>query len=135
MVGDEHSSGNGFLDTCRFGVDIQRMVYAQLLPAGKNDPVMLLHLWGFNDDTLPLWQRIALRLLLPVLVKFVSQVGPFQDTLRSSACAKRSLGTRRIGAELDSCIVALVQLLGDLAMCTFVHCLCTSHPSTTSAAD
>jgi len=80
MLVHSHTGGNSGLNTCRFGVDIQRMVYAHMLPAGKDDPVMLLHLWGCNDETLPLWQRIALRLLLPVLVKFVSQVRPFQDT-------------------------------------------------------
>lgn len=36
---------------------------------------MILHIWGCYDESLPLWQRIALRLLLPVMIKFVSQVG------------------------------------------------------------
>lgn len=53
---------------------MQRMLYAHLLPASKEDPSMILHLWGLNDETLPLWQRLALRSLVPVLVKFVSQV-------------------------------------------------------------
>lgn len=63
-----------FCMTCRFGIDMQRILYAQLLPASQDDPSILLHLWGLHDVTIPLWQRIILQLMLPVLVKFVSQV-------------------------------------------------------------
>eukprot|EP00892_Ulva_mutabilis_P000124 jgi/Ulvmu1/10111/UM006_0061.1 len=60
----------------KFGVDIQRMIYGQMLPLSKDDPSSLLHAWGVNDDTLPLWQRIMLRLMFPVLVKFMGQAFP-----------------------------------------------------------
>jgi len=47
----------------RCGVDLQVWVYFHIL----DDRDLTLHAWGANSPTVPAWQRLALRLLWPLL--------------------------------------------------------------------
>jgi glutathione S-transferase len=47
----------------RCGVDLQVWVYFHLLP----DRELTQHAWGCNNPDIPAWQRLALRLLYPLL--------------------------------------------------------------------
>lgn len=47
----------------RAGRDLQVWVYHHILP----DRALTLHAWGANDPALPGWQRVALKMLFPLL--------------------------------------------------------------------
>lgn len=47
----------------RSGVDLQVWVYYHLL----DDPWLTKHAWGCDNPAIPLWQRLALKVLYPVL--------------------------------------------------------------------
>jgi glutathione S-transferase len=47
----------------RCGVDLQVWVYYHML----NDRDLTLHAWGCNNPVIPAWQRLALKLLFPLL--------------------------------------------------------------------
>lgn len=61
------------IDRC--GVDLQVWVYFHIL----SDRDLTLHAWGCNSPAIPGWQRLALRLLYPllsVLIRFSFQITP-----------------------------------------------------------
>jgi hypothetical protein len=47
----------------RYGVNLQVWIYYYLL----HDRELTLHAWGANNQRVPAWQRVALRLLFPLL--------------------------------------------------------------------
>lgn len=53
----------------RCGVDLQVWVYFHLLP----DRELTQHAWGCNNPDIPAWQRLALRLLYPLLRLMIRQ--------------------------------------------------------------
>ena len=53
----------------RCGVDLQVWVYFHLLP----DRELTQHAWGCNNPNIPAWQRLALRLLYPLLRLMIRQ--------------------------------------------------------------
>jgi glutathione S-transferase len=53
----------------RCGVDLQVWVYHHIL----HDRELTLHAWGTNSPRIPAWQRLALRLLYPLLRVLIRQ--------------------------------------------------------------
>jgi hypothetical protein len=56
------------------GVYMQNVIYSYLIPAGKEDPELELHVWGANDPAVPAWQRTLARIIFHVLNTFVAKV-------------------------------------------------------------
>lgn len=78
--GEERSDAAGFLRPTtqraelearldRYGVSLQVWIYYHLL----KDRDLTLRAWGANNPETPQWQRVALRLLFPVLVVLIRQ--------------------------------------------------------------
>lgn len=57
----ERLAFEAWVDRC--GVDLQVWVYFHILP----DQELTQHAWGCNNPDIPAWQRLALRLLYPLL--------------------------------------------------------------------
>jgi len=51
----------------RCGVDLQVWVYFHIL----DDRELTLHAWGANSPLIPRWQRLALKLLYPLLIRLI----------------------------------------------------------------
>ena len=52
-----------------YGLHVRRWIYAHLLP--ERD--LVLRIWGGRDPSLPRWQRVTLRMLYPVLKRFMQR--------------------------------------------------------------
>ena len=60
----------------RYGVSLQVWVYYHLL----HDRDLALHAWGANNPATPAWQRVALRLLFPLLARLIRFSFKINDT-------------------------------------------------------
>ena len=60
----------------RYGVNLQVWVYYHLL----HDRELTLHAWGANNPATPAWQRIALRILFPLLARLIRFSFKINDT-------------------------------------------------------
>jgi glutathione S-transferase len=69
------------IDRC--GVDLQLWVYFHILP----DRELTLHAWGCNNPAIPSWQRLALRLLYPLLSVLVRSTFRITPTRYEKAVA------------------------------------------------
>ncbi len=82
----------------RYGVDLQRWVYYQILP----DRSLTLHLWGADDPDLPAWQRAAVRLVFPLLKMLIS---------RSFRLSPRA--HQKVLANIEACLTSMEERLSD----------------------
>lgn len=82
----------------RYGVDLQRWVYHQILP----DRSLTLHLWGADDPDLPGWQRAAVRLVFPLLKMLIR---------RSFRLSPRA--HQKVLANIEACLTSMEERLSD----------------------
>lgn len=107
------------IDRC--GVDLQVWVYYHLL----NSRPLTLHAWGANDPALPAWQRLALKMLYPllrILIRQAFRITPRRhakavahvDELLSDVEGKLADGRKSIlgGDEVNYSDVAFAALMG-----------------------
>jgi len=82
----------------RYGVDLQRWVYYQILP----DRPLTLHLWGADDPSLPAWQRAVARLVFPLLKALISRA--FRLSPRAH---------KKVLVNINACLTKMEERLGD----------------------
>lgn len=68
----------------RYGVNLQIWVYYHLL----DDRALTLHAWGANNPATPYWQRLALRVLCPILVFLIRKSFRITDANYAKAVTK-----------------------------------------------
>ncbi|CAM9574754.1 unnamed protein product, partial [Discosporangium mesarthrocarpum] len=61
------------------GIDLQHFFYYHVLASGTAERRLRLYMWGATDTRTPLWQRLLLHVLEPVLTAFMKAV-PFQPS-------------------------------------------------------